>query len=380
MEEELPMETGVHFDHIRQIATLADSDKLVVWQELGNDLDKAKNNEKLLQFLTAATLMVVSVTASTTQGQLLSQEELSRIFEACDMASELNSCKQEIYTFVESQMCYIAPNLSAIVGSSIAAKLMGVAGGLAKLSCYPSCNVLVLGAQKKHLSGFSTTAVLPHTGFIYTCDLVQNTPQDLRRQIARHLANKCVLAARVDASNEFKDGSFGLRMREETERKLDKLQEPPPVKQVKPLPAPIDQSRKKRGGRRVRKMKERYATTELRKQANRMTFAEIEEDAYQDDLGLSLGQIKKGGTGRIRAAQVDEKTKVRISKTLQRQQQVWGGSTSVRRQISGTASSVAFTPLQGLEIVNPQAAERKAEPGGNKYFSNTAGFLHVGKK
>jgi U4/U6 small nuclear ribonucleoprotein PRP31 len=35
---------------------------------LGNDLDKAKNNEKLATFLTQATIMVVSVTASTTQG------------------------------------------------------------------------------------------------------------------------------------------------------------------------------------------------------------------------------------------------------------------------------------------------------------------------
>jgi U4/U6 small nuclear ribonucleoprotein PRP31 len=48
-------------------------------------------------------------------------------------------------------------------------------------------------------------------------------------------------------------------------------------------------------------------------------------------------------------AQIDEKTKVRISKTLQKslqKQQVYGGSTTIKKQISGTASSVAFTPLQ----------------------------------
>lgn len=37
-------------------------------KELGNDLDQAKNNETLQTFLTQATIMVVSVTASTTQG------------------------------------------------------------------------------------------------------------------------------------------------------------------------------------------------------------------------------------------------------------------------------------------------------------------------
>ena len=53
------------------------------------------------------------------------------------------------------------------------------------------------------------------------------------------------------------------------------FQEPPPVKFVKPLPKPIDPSRKRRGGKRVRKMKERYAVTELRKQQNRLNFADV---------------------------------------------------------------------------------------------------------
>lgn len=349
-------------------------------RELGNDLEKAKNNEILQQILTPATIMVVSVTASTTQGHILNADELETIMEASDMALELNTFKLRIYEYVESRMSFIAPNLSMIVGSSTAAKLMGVAGGLTNLSKMPACNILVLGSQKKTLSGFSTTAILPNTGFVYYCEIVQGTPSDLRRKSARLVAAKCTLAARVDSFHESADGEVGRTLREEIERKLDKMQEPPPVKQVKPLPAPIDSARKKRGGRRVRKMKERYGITELRKQANRMNFGEIEQDAYQDDLGFSMGQIGKSGTGRIRAAQIDEKTKVRISKTLQKnlqKQQVYGGSTSVRRQVSGTASSVAFTPLQGLEIVNPQAAEKKVNEANAKYFSNTAGFVKV---
>lgn len=349
-------------------------------KELRNDLDGAKNSEILQQFLTPATIMVVSVTASTTQGHFLSKEESDCIIEACDIALELNRYKLRIYEYVESRMSFIAPNLSVIVGASTAAKLMGVAGGLTNLSKMPACNILVVGAQRKTLSGFSTTAILPHTGFVYYCEVVQNTPPDLRRRAARLVACKCTLAARVDSFNEKGDGRFGRVLRDEIERKLDKLQEPPPVKLVKPLPAPIDQTRKKRGGRRVRKMKERYGMTEVRKQANRINFGEIEEDAYQDDLGFSLGQIGKSGTGRIRAAQIDEKTKVRISKALQKnlqKQQVYGGNTTVRKHVSGTASSVAFTPLQGLEIVNPQAAEKRVSEANAKYFSNTAGFLKV---
>lgn len=89
------------------------------------------------------------------------------------------------------------------------------------------------------------------------------------------VAAKCTLAARVDANHTSVDGEIGLQFKEEIEKKLDKLQEPPPVKFAKPLPKPIEISKKKRGGKRVRKMKERYAMTEFRKQANRLNFGDV---------------------------------------------------------------------------------------------------------
>ncbi|MBW03213.1 U4/U6 small nuclear ribonucleoprotein Prp31, partial [Eschrichtius robustus] len=307
-------------------------------KELGNSLDKCKNNENLQQILTNATIMVVSVTASTTQGQQLSEEELERLEEACDMALELNASKHRIYEYVESRMSFIAPNLSIIIGASTAAKIMGVAGGLTNLSKMPACNIMLLGAQRKTLSGFSSTSVLPHTGYIYHSDIVQSLPPDLRRKAARLVAAKCTLAARVDSFHESAEGKVGYELKDEIERKFDKWQEPPPVKQ-------------------------------------------IEEDAYQEDLGFSLGHLGKSGSGRVRQTQVNEATKARISKTLQRtlqkQSVVYGGKSTIRDRSSGTASSVAFTPLQGLEIVNPQAAEKKVAEANQKYFSSMAEFLKV---
>lgn len=107
---------------------------------------------------------------------MLTEFEKQQIDEACDMAIELNNFKQKIFEYVESRMAFIAPNLSVIIGASTAAKIMGIAGGLTKLSKMPACNVLVLGQQKKTLSGFSQVTLLPHTGFIYYSDIVQDTP------------------------------------------------------------------------------------------------------------------------------------------------------------------------------------------------------------
>lgn len=60
--------------------------------------------------------------------------------------------------------------------------------------------------------------------------------------------------------------------------------------------------------------------------------------------------------------------------------QSYGGKSTVRSQVSGTASSVAFTPLQGIEIVNPKAAEKRVQEANAKYFSNQTGFFQVKKK
>lgn len=49
----------------------------------------------------------------------------------------------------------------------------------------------------------------------------------------------------------------------------------------------------------------------------RLPSHQIEEDAYQEDLGFSLGHLGKSGSGRVRQTQVNEATKARISKTLQ---------------------------------------------------------------
>ena len=61
-------------------------------------------------------------------------------------------------------LCFFAQEL---VGSNIAAQLMGLAGGLVALSKIPSCNVQVLGAEKNgQKMGFGAAATLPHTGVL----------------------------------------------------------------------------------------------------------------------------------------------------------------------------------------------------------------------
>lgn len=87
--------------------------------------------------------MGVTVTATTTSGQPLLEETLRRVLDAADMIQKLDSDKTKLLELVKQRMHQIAPNLSVLVGEEIAARLMGVAGGLQNLSQMPACNVQV---------------------------------------------------------------------------------------------------------------------------------------------------------------------------------------------------------------------------------------------
>ena len=87
--------------------------------------------------------MTVSVSAATTDGQPLPPEELQKVMAACTLAQNLDADRAKLQRFVGSRMAHVAPNLSAVCGAEVAAKLVGAAGGLLPLSTMPACNIQV---------------------------------------------------------------------------------------------------------------------------------------------------------------------------------------------------------------------------------------------
>lgn len=352
-------------------------DYVAVVKRIGNEMDVTMVD--LESILPASTVMVVTVTATTTSGQPLSDETLQRVLEACDMAQQLEDDKTNILKLVQKSMDRIAPNLTACIGSEISAKLMGIAGGLQALSTIPACNVQVLGAKRKHAAGFSSKTVMPHQGYVFESELVQNTPPGLRNKAAKLVGSKCSLLARVDAHGNHKDGSIGISTREDIIQKIEKWQEPPPARKGDVLPAPDADEMKKtrRGGRRLRRMKEKYGMTELKKQANRMLFNQAEDEFIDGEEAIGLGAIGKDGSGRLRALAAQQKQKISAKAAKRHGLRNYGSASGVAT--SGLSSSLAFTPIQGIELVNPNnnalGGAKESEDGTKSvYFSDTSGF------
>ncbi len=227
------------------------------------------------------------------------------------MALALDEARKTILRYVESRMTNYAPNLTEIVGSEVAARLIGLAGGLTALSKMPSSTIMNLGSKKKSLEGFSSSTAVNHFGYVYECDFVKRSAPDYRTKACRLVAGKCTLAARVDSFHESQNGEIGRNLKQEIEKKLDKWHEPPPVRKEKPLAAPDEKKKPRRGGRKARKMKERYGMTEMRKQANRMSFGPEQSDGFDfsNRLGVDkdLGLVGKSGSGSVRLRVIDGK-------------------------------------------------------------------------
>ncbi|KAF9057735.1 hypothetical protein BJ165DRAFT_1538844 [Panaeolus papilionaceus] len=348
--------------YIRSVRTLANN----------QDLTKVE----LTGILPPAVIMSVVVTASTSKGVTLPPAEWAAVQRACDLADRLEEARKKIFMYVSSRMNVLAPNLSAIVGTTTAAKLLGVAGGLAALAKMPACNVHLLGAQKRITAGFSTATQKRHTGFIFQSDLVTSTPPEYQLKIQRTIGAKVCLASRMDLERSRRDGTYGEGLRDKIEKHIDRLAAPPPAKVTKALPIPNDGPKKRRGGKRARKAKEAYATTELRKMQNRVAFGEAEEEVGAFDQTKGLGMI--GAGGKVRAGLGEIKSKAKMSKANKLRTAALTRSAQAS-QSSGTATSLSVTPAQGFELTNRAAMQQKVKEANERWFGGGT-FSFAGQK
>jgi U4/U6 small nuclear ribonucleoprotein PRP31 len=376
-------------------------------------LETSKENRlgvTLRSVLDGPSVMIVTVEATTTKGREMTPVELERVMRACDMTLGLDKAKRTLTEYVQSRMNLFAPNLTALIGSLTAAQLLNFAGGLTGLAKTPACNLPPLGSKKQSGTGFATNVGVRQQGFLYHSPIIRGIPNDLKRQAMRIVSAKVVLAARVDRVHESPNGTTGEELKESCLARLEKLTEPPPNKGQRALPAPDDKPARKRGGRRARKAKEATAMTDLRKAQNRMVFGKEEKEVGygQGEGTVGMGMIGQANDGRIRNLQVDQRTRAKLSA----KNKGWGGATPISGSASslrgfgqgpgsvdlrgkglrssgvgstvgagaGTASSLAFTPVQGLELVDPKiqaemSRKRKAEE--DRWFKGGT-FTQVG--
>ena len=135
----------------------------------------------------------------------------------------LTNLRTQLMKDVSRKADEVIPNMSALVGGLVAARLMSRAGGLSIISRMAASSIQVLGAESALFSHIRAGTPSPKHGLIFQHRRVHNAPRDVRGKLARILASKLAIAARLDAFRGELDGAFLADANE----KIDKLMEVP---------------------------------------------------------------------------------------------------------------------------------------------------------
>lgn len=234
---------GLHFP---ELASMVDDNislvKLILKFKSRQNYDDETELEQLGYSKNKSKAIVAA--AKDSRGADLRDEDLERIVQLSEEAQHLYSLRDKLASHVERTMRQAAPNVSAIAGATIGARLIARAGGLQRLAILPASTIQILGAEKALYRALKTGSRPPKHGILFQHAAVHSAPKWQRGKIARTVAGKIAIAARVDEFRGTRDESVDRSL----EGRLDEIKE-----KYAEAPAPKPQFRQRempRGDRR----------------------------------------------------------------------------------------------------------------------------------
>ncbi len=241
-----------HEQYVRLVSELGHRDNFTVDNivKTGLSLEKAEK---------------IAGAAKESIGADLSDFDIKPIQTMARMAWEMYELRRGLADYIDAVMKEVAPNITALVGSLLGARLISLAGSLENLAKLPASTIQVLGAEKALFRALKTGGRPPKHGIIFQYPEVHKSPRWQRGKIARTLAAKLAIAAKVDG---FTGRWIGDKLVEELRKRIEEIKKiyakPPARKQVQPAFAPEKREGKgkpwrkgKKKGKKGKKKKKR---------------------------------------------------------------------------------------------------------------------------
>ena len=172
--------------------------------------------------------------AESSMGAPLGKFDADIIVKLASEISDLYRLREQIEDYLETAVGEVAPNLKALVGAKLTARLMSLAGGLRELAMMPASTIQVLGAEKALFRHLRSGAKPPKHGVIFQYPAINRSPWWQRGKIARALAGKLAIAARVDY---FSGEYIAEELKQEIEQRIQEIKQKypnPPKRKAKP--------------------------------------------------------------------------------------------------------------------------------------------------
>ena len=187
--------------------------------------NKAELGESKLDELEAITEDAVKaqsiISASRmSMGTDISEIDMTNVLSFTTRVISLAEYRKSLYSYLCSKMHAIAPNVSALIGEIVGARLIAHAGSLTNLAKAPASTVQILGAEKALFRALKTKGNTPKYGLIYHSSFIGRAGQKNKGRISRVLANKVSLASRIDCFIDTPTSKYGDALRTQVEERL----------------------------------------------------------------------------------------------------------------------------------------------------------------
>ena len=142
---------------------------------------------------------LVAKAAESSMGADIAERDLEQIQALARNVLEFYELRKNMENYVDRTMEEMAPNVRAVAGALLGARLIAIAGSLRTLAMRPASTIQVLGAEKALFRSLKTGARPPKHGLIFQHTLLHDAKRWQRGKIARVIAGKLAIAARADA-------------------------------------------------------------------------------------------------------------------------------------------------------------------------------------
>ena len=157
------------------------------------------NDKKLIQSIIKYGTRENFPRFKTSTGIEFDEQDEKIVREFATQINALTDLKNSTEKYVKETMQEIAPNFSCLIDILTSAKLLALAGSLEKLAKSPSSTIQLLGSEKalfRHLK--DKRAKSPKYGILYETGYIKKAPEDKKGKIARIIASKLSIAAKID--------------------------------------------------------------------------------------------------------------------------------------------------------------------------------------
>lgn len=190
----------------------------------GGDGDEEMTEDKLpgLVEIVGDEEMANSIVAAakTSMGMDCSAVDMINIINFTQRMVKLAEFRKQLALYLTDKMAIVAPNLSTLIGDTVAARLISKAGSLTNLAKAPASTVQILGAEKALFRALKTKGNTPKYGLIYHSTFIGRAAAKNKGRISRYLANKCSIATRIDSFSDEPTKIYGEKLREQVEERL----------------------------------------------------------------------------------------------------------------------------------------------------------------